>query len=167
MRIQALGVVLAVAVLLTGRSAHAQGDYPGEVEDYLKLSYAPPCSLCHEKGNTGSGTVVTSFGWSMRGKGLVVDDPSSIDRALDALRAAKTDSDGDGVPDVDELVAGTDPNSAASVRIPDGKDPGYGCGGEAPDPNRRGEGFMIPVAFGAAAMLRRRRTRRADDRTDG
>jgi hypothetical protein len=156
------GLYLAVvpAVLLLATSARAQQEYPGMLQDHLALKYPPPCSLCHAKGNTGTGTVTTPFGWSMRGRGLVADEPQSVTKALDSLRDAHTDSDGDGAADVDELVAGTDPNSAGSIPIPNGEEPGYGCGGEAPNPSRRREGFA-PWPLAVAALFALRRVRRA------
>lgn len=153
-----LGLTCMAVVLLglsTAAPAAAQDEFPGLVKEHLTLGYAPPCSVCHAKGNTGSGTVVTPFGWSMRGRGLEADDPKSVGIALDALKNAKTDSDGDHVSDVDELVAGTDPNVAGSVPLPNGEQTGYGCGGSAPDPNRRGEGSFAPLAVAMIFCLRR------------
>jgi len=40
-------------------------------------------------------------------------DPASLQRALRRNAARAWDSDGDGVPDIEELVYGTDPSSAA------------------------------------------------------
>lgn len=153
-----------VASLFVDHAARAQPDYPLEIKDHLSLSYAPPCSLCHAKGNTGSATVITPFGWSMRARGLVVENDGSVDKALDDLKSRHTDSDGDGVGDIDELVAGTDPNTAGPVKIPNGKEPGYGCGGSAPDPNNPSDSilFPLPVALGLLAKLRRRGTRKAE-----
>lgn len=160
MKTSGLYLALVAAVLLVPTSARAEQQYPTVMQDHLALKYPPPCSVCHEKGNTGSATVITPFGWSMRGRGLVVEDPRSVTQALDALRDAHTDSDGDGVGDVDELVASSDPNSAGSIPIPNGEEPGYGCGGEAPNPSRRREGFA-PLPLAVAALFALRRARRA------
>lgn len=151
---------LSVAIMLGVSPSRAQDPYPNEIKDHLALTYAPPCGLCHAKGNTGSGTVVTPFGWAMRGHGLVADDKKTVGTALDSLKAANADSDGDGVSDIAELQAGTDPNNAGAVPLTNGEQPGYGCGGTAPDPNRRGEGVFPPAAVVLLYVLRRI-TRRA------
>jgi len=116
-------VLLAVTVLAAGL-AHASSTYPGEVRAHLGLPYTPDCSLCHANGQTGFGTVTTPFGTSMRARGLVAQNIASLDTALDALTAEHTDSDGDGVGDIDELKAGTDPNLAGGGSFPP---PTYGC----------------------------------------
>jgi hypothetical protein len=143
-------------VLALASTAEAQPEYPSAIEQHLGLGYTVPCSVCHDKGNTGSGTVTTPFGWAMRGQGLVADDPSSVNAALDALKSAKTDSDGDGADDIAELVAGTDPNSAGSVPFPNGTQPGYGCGGTAPTGHRGAAILPLPLLVLAARALRRR-----------
>ena len=140
-------LAVALAAFLVASPAAAREDFPNEVRNHLGLAYAPPCSLCHAKGNTGSGTVVTPFGWSMRGAGIDVEDATTVGKALDALKATNADSDGDGVTDIAELTAGTDPNTAGKVPIPNGEEPGYGCGGKAPDPNQREEGSLAPIAL--------------------
>jgi hypothetical protein len=159
-----ISLVLVPAVLLAtalaSGSAHAQNDYPIVVQNHLGLSYAPPCSLCHAKGNTGTATVTTPFGWSMRAKGLVIGSSQSVTKALDALRDDHTDSDGDGVSDIDELVARTDPNSEGPVPIADVEQPGYGCGGVAEGPRRgRQASAAWPLSFLFALAWRVRRAR--------
>lgn len=153
----ALKLAAFSTALLVAATASAQEEYPNEVRNHLGLNYSPPCSLCHAKGNTGSGTVVTPFGWAIRGRGAVADDRKTIDTALDSLKAANADSDGDHVTDIAELMAGTDPNTAGSVPLPNGEEPGYGCGGSAPDPNPRGA--AIPPIVVVALWLARRSKR--------
>ena len=115
---------LVTVTALVGGLAHASSIFPPEIRAHLSLSYTPDCSLCHSNGQTGFGTVNTPFGKSMRARGLVAQNLQSLDTALDALAAEKTDSDGDGVPDIDELKAGTDPNVAGGGNYPP---PSYGC----------------------------------------
>jgi hypothetical protein len=149
-------------VLLTPRPAGAVRQFPRSIQQQLALSYEPPCSLCHLKDNIGSGTVQTPFALSMRGRGLTTDR-SSVTLALDVVRSDRVDSDGDGTPDVDELIAGTDPNTAAPAPFAGRRDPSYGCGGGG---GAQGALGVWPTALvGAAVMLRRRgarRTRRSE-----
>ena len=84
----------------------------------------PACTLCHETESGGFGTVTTPFGKSMMARGLVAQNLASLDTALDALAAEHTDSDGDGVPDIGELQAGSDPNVAGGGSV---TPPSYGC----------------------------------------
>ena len=116
-------LVLAITVL-AGGLAHASSEYPPEIRAHLGLSYTPDCSLCHANGQTGFGTVTTPFGTSMRSRGLVARNIASLDTALDALAAERTDSDHDGVPDIDELKAGSDPNAGGGGSV---APPTYGC----------------------------------------
>jgi hypothetical protein len=89
--------------------ANATPNFPAAIADHLNLQREPDCTLCHV-GTPGRGTVTTPFGVSMRDRGLMAFDESTLDTALDALDAEKKDSDGDGIPDITELKAGTDPN---------------------------------------------------------
>lgn len=155
MKRHSMGLTVVAGLLFLVSPAAAQEEFPRLVKEHLVLDYAPPCSVCHAKGNTGSGTVVTPFGWSMRGRGLEADAPNTVASALDALKTAKTDSDGDGTPDVSELIAGTDPNVAGRVPLPNGEQTGYGCGGTAPDPNSRSQGDLAPLAIVAYFVMRR------------
>jgi hypothetical protein len=141
-----------VAAVLAGGLAHASSIYPPEVRSHLGLSYTPDCSLCHANGQTGFGTVTTPFGKSMRARGLVAQNIASLDTALDALAAEKTDSDGDGTPDIDELKAGTDPNVAGGSAVPP---PSYGCFDVSGQPGS--PLGLVPLALALALLLLRHR----------
>jgi len=121
---QALRHALLAVTVLAGGLAHASSIFPAEVRAHLSLSYTPDCTLCHNVPAGGFGTVTTPFGVSMRSRGLVAQNIASLDTALDALTAEKTDSDHDGVPDIDELKAGTNPNVAGGGAV---TPPSYGC----------------------------------------
>jgi len=142
--------VLLLAVL-GGGAAHASSIYPPEIRNHLSLSYTPDCSICHANGQTGFGTVTTPFGMSMRSRGLVAQNIGSLDTALDALAAERKDSDGDGVPDIDELRAGTNPNLAGGGDIPP---PSYGCFDVSGQPGS--PLALVPVVL-ALLLLRARR----------
>jgi len=142
---------LLLLAVLGGGAAHASSIYPPEIRNHLSLSYTPDCSLCHANGQTGFGTVTTPFGTSMRSRGLVAQNIASLDTALDALAAERKDSDGDGVPDIDELKAGTNPNVAGGGDVPP---PSYGCfdvSGQTGSPLA-----LLPVALGLLLLRVRR-----------
>ena len=109
-------------VLLVAAPARASSVFPDRIRVDLALSYTPACTLCHV-GAPGIGTAATPFATSMRARGLVAGNLSSLDTALAALEAEHTDSDHDGVPDIEELKAGTDPNVAGGSL----ETPTYGC----------------------------------------
>lgn len=128
--------------------ALASGNYPGVVADELTVD-APSCALCHD-GATSFGTVTTPFGVSMLEAGLTASDEDTLIAALASLESEGTDSDGDGVGDIDELLDGTDPNGAGdSVEAPS-----YGCVGST----RPGNPLMgaALLALLAGVVLRRR-----------
>jgi len=137
--------------VLVGLAARASSTYPAEVRAHLGLSSTPDCSLCHANGQTGFGTVTTPFGTSMRARGLVAQNIQSLDTALDALAAENTDSDGDGIGDIDELKAATNPNSAGGGVVPP---PSYGCFDITGQPGS--VLVLLPVAL-AMLLLRLRR----------
>ncbi len=144
-------LALGGVVMLGAARAHATPNFPVAVQQHLQLAAAPACTLCHV-GTPARGTVVTPFGASMRGRGLVAYDEGPLRTALDALTAEKRDSDKDGVADIAELVAATDPNVAPGAGGGDVLVPEYGCasGGSARTPG-------IAGALGVAALLALRR----------
>jgi hypothetical protein len=157
-RLAPLGIAAALALIAA--PAGATPNFPSAIASHLGLATSPDCTLCHV-GPTQIGTVVTPFGTSMRARGLVMYDEKSLTTALDALAAEKKDSDGDGTPDIDELRAGTDPNTAGDgtggTGTPAPDEPRYGCGAHVA-PSTRGPGAVASLAFAAVftALARRR-----------
>ena len=111
-------LALAASLLSFAGSARAVPAFPKELIAQLGLKYIPPCSICHEHYNTGPGSVRTTFGLSMRTRGLDIENPESIFDALEKMKADHVDSDGDRVEDTDELVRGTDPPELLGSRRP-------------------------------------------------
>jgi hypothetical protein len=149
----AIGAMLAV---LAPSTAIASRRFPQQIATDLGLSYQPACSLCHSKGNTGPGTVATPVGLSLMARGLQSGGRASVSASLSALDHDRTDSDGDGIADVDELRNGTDPNSPEPASVAGRLDPAYGCGGGQRD-GRRGTGPVSVMMAACAGWTRRRR----------
>jgi hypothetical protein len=124
---RAAGVVL-VTLCAAPNLARATPNFPPALQTDLMLSAQPACAICHLGGATGRGTVTTLFGESMLARGMVAYDEAALSSALMRLQQDHVDSDGDGVPDIDELRAGTDPNAPpggggeSSLIVPQ-----YGC----------------------------------------
>jgi hypothetical protein len=153
------GALCLVAALLRSSAASATPQFPDAIRTHLGLSYAPECALCHAGGIIGSGTVTTPFGQSARSRNLVANDTGGLVSVLERMRGEKVDSDQDGVPDIDELIAGTDPNSAPGDDIGPEK---YGCVARvAGGRGERGAALLSAAALAAALGRRLGRRRRA------
>lgn len=154
---RALPAALGLATLLGSGSALASADYPEAVKSDLGLSCAVTCSLCHAGGQVGVGTVNTPFGASMRAHGLVSGDAASLQAALDAMGMDLTDSDSDGTPDLEELVACGNPNGTSGGSSSAAPPPAYGCGASvAPGGPQQAPGWLAGLGALAAVLLVKR-----------
>ena len=151
-------VVALLLLLGVEAPASATPNFPGVVQQHLTLGAPPACTLCHV-GTPALGTVTTPFGVTLRSRGARAYDESAMRTALDALSAEKKDSDADGVPDIDELKAGSDPNTGSGEEV---VVPEYGC--RAATAGIPGDSRGRPVIGLGAALLMlviRRRARPA------
>lgn len=145
---------LVLACVTATTPVDATPRFPEVLASHLALAIPPECSLCHT-GTPGRNNATTTLGKTLRSRGLSAYDEASLRTALDALAAEKKDSDGDGIPDVEELQRGGDPNSSeAGERIV----PEYGCAlatGRVRDPICGFAGGVLVIALAAASVVRR------------
>ena len=153
-----LGYLIGLAVLVAPGLAFASRTYPAELQSAANMPCTPQCTLCHKDMNGGIGTVTKPFGTNMIDVGhLGRANPSTVKPAVDKLKAAGTDSDGDGVPDIQELSQGDDPNVKGAGSLCGG--PTYGCGARV-EPAGRLDGWAAVAALATAAALVSRLRRR-------
>ncbi len=152
--------VLALGLVFT-RNAAAMVTFPAEIQKHLNLSYTPPCTLCHAT-LAGGGPIATKFGQSMVAAGLTVNI-ATLDPALDTLNTNKTDSDGDGTPDIQALQAGIDPSTGVSAPAER-----YGCGARISTGSVRKRDMLsialLTLSLGLLVQRRRILTRSRLDR---
>ncbi len=149
-----LSRLVLLAALIVTAPALASATFPPEMKSKLSLAVIPECTVCHTSLIGGLGTVTKPFGQAMMRAGLTAANTAAVKPAADKLVMDMTDSDGDGVGDIDELKAGTDPNVGGTKPNPTG--PTFGCGGTAAPFG------VLPAAFIALlGLARARRTRQA------
>ena len=147
------GLALAIVVGAPAVTS-AREEFPGIVATTLagpSPAHTPPCSVCHLGGKTSGATIFTPFAWAMRLRGLD-GSQSSVAPAIKKVQTDDVDSDGDGVTDADEIIAGTDPNNAGVAT--DLQDPHLGC-----NTSGRAPSGPVGAAFLLVALLLTRRRR--------
>jgi hypothetical protein len=157
--VKALVSCLVVAsAMLAVVPALASPTYPPTIQSELMLEHMPDCTLCHRDDNGGLGTVIRPFGRTMLNHFQLTgnNNVNLLKEAIEGDDAEHLDSDGDGVPDIDELRMGTDPNVGASgVEAPlDVPLPETGCAFAARPLGRGGE--ALALLFVGLILFRRR-----------
>ncbi|HEY3668804.1 MAG TPA: thrombospondin type 3 repeat-containing protein [Polyangiaceae bacterium] len=147
--------------MLLAASTWASPTYPPTIQSELMLEHMPDCVLCHRDDLGGIGTVIRPFGRTMLNHFMLTggNNVNLLKAALQGDDAEHLDSDGDGVPDIDELRMGTDPNVGLSgVEEPlDVELPATGCALRA----RRQGGWGPAALLFVGLMMFRRRSRAA------
>jgi hypothetical protein len=135
-----LTAVASVCAIGLGASlAHADPRAPQYMQDTYHLPCTPSCTLCHATTLGGinnwrpavkpDGTSVPGgFILALKTCGFQPLDMNTWQPALNKCETDGVDSDGDKVPDIKELEAGTDPNDGTDVNAQIcGGGPTYGC----------------------------------------
>ena len=144
--------LLALGWLMCSDRAHALPEYPKYLQTAAETPCLPHCNVCHRDDNAGSGTVDRPFGKSIERVGhLRGGGQSDVTRAVDTLRSANTDSDGDGVADIDELSRGEDPNYAGDGSL---CGPQVGCSAASAPPTVGSSGSSALLACLLVLSLR-------------
>jgi hypothetical protein len=110
---------ICLALLCTVRGVHASEDFPDVIRATIATEQPLPCTLCHTLADGGDAEVTTVFGRNMFDFGMKGGDPASLQRAIRRNATRGWDSDGDGVPDIAELMYGSDPSSLALSSSPE------------------------------------------------
>jgi hypothetical protein len=147
-------ISVTLLLLLATLDASASNGYPEVVGEDLGLAQPPPCTVCHQDENGGEGTATKPFGVTMIRFGVSKGNVPTLRAALQQIQAEGSDSDSDGVPDVEELRSGGDPNDGYTGPLPltgcsvtsRGRELGAGCG----------LGVCLIIAFGGVYRRRSR-----------
>ncbi len=163
-------LVMVGSVALWSLDVNATSNYVGALNQYPyagnpdgKCGWIGTCVLCHLADPGAKGTVTKDFGVALMDEfGLVGNDQSNapLTAALDLAQAGKLDADGDGVPDLDEICGGGDPNDASKGLggVAPAVSPEFGCVGSIAGHRDSSNGALIAAALTAllcAFKLRR------------
>jgi len=160
------------AVLLVATPARSDQHLPAYLQSRFNLACTPDCTLCHSRALGGPGfarDAVTATGQVVKGglhdrlascPSFVPTDPSTYDTAFNNCLAS-SDTDGDGVKDLDEFKAGTDPNDGASGAEICGNGPTYGCVRVARSGSIDGVALLVSSAVLLMGIARVRRGNRS------
>jgi MYXO-CTERM domain-containing protein len=179
-------VTLGLSALIAPGVALGSQSFPGAIMEHLTKTgdapvCPPTCTLCHTSPAGGVATVraygftdnlrgQSSVAWNARNRmppgPLMAGDASTVGPAIDALEkldcaaapGKPCDSDGDKIPDVAELRAGSNPDGPGELA----ECPQYGCGASvAPIAARPRElpGAWLMAALGVLVLARRRHPR--------
>jgi hypothetical protein len=162
-------VLFALAGTCVAAPALASREFPKFVKDAVGMDCLPQCTICH-LDNYGEYSTLRPDGFGkklQRDFDLVATQTGTVAPAIAQAREAKSDVDGDGMLDVDELKIGRDPSNKDPAAYTCGElapeDPEYGCGGGSRIAAGRSFDAVAvlcaTVALAAGAMRARRRTR--------
>ncbi len=157
-------LALSSSALFVSNSALASDVFPGAVRDNLEMPCLPSCLLCHTVNPGISLTAKQPFAGSMI---TAANRPLPSQGEVEWVQAGlaglgTTDTDEDGMSDLDELKAGRDPNvkGAGDICAPDVH---YGCGAasvaEPASGSLGGAAWFVLGGLAVAAAARARRTR--------
>jgi hypothetical protein len=145
----------ALLVGMTPGLASAFNTFPPWIQTQLDLGYTLTyCQICHNNPLGGIGTVTMPFGVAMKTEGNLVfsSTQAEVDAALADVAKNMIDSDCNGIPDIQQLKDGRNPNPPGQYIDDSGRptpddEPDGGCAGTGapPPPN--------PVLYGCGAQL--------------
>lgn len=145
--------LLAAGVVVMPRTASASDEFITVLEQKWRIKRLPVagkgCKLCHTSDSGGRGTATQAFGATMfKRAGVKGGDTASLSKGLDYVVKNHTNSDGDPVPDYEEIVRDfTNPNDARDFEVPREPDAGTGEGGAAGNVGTGGEGTATPPGY--------------------
>lgn len=150
---------VSLAALLWNTAVVASPSYPEVISNELGMACPPACTLCHTTPRGGNLTANTPFGVQTRRAGLDCCKPAELGDILGSIEQQVVDSDEDGVPDVAELRADSDPNSgAATIGCAPGTESG-GCSLSAPAPDSLWKPLLAIASLALLAAVPRARKR--------